>query len=55
MRIDAKIISAVVVIVVAVLLIGAYVFLNSDWASLEQSEKTDVIPTAQNVEVQATT
>jgi len=55
MRTDTKIISAVVVIVVAVLLISAYVFLNSDWASLEQSEKTDVIPTAQNVEVQATT
>jgi DUF4097 and DUF4098 domain-containing protein YvlB len=55
MKTDTKIISTVVVVVVTVLLIGTYVFLKSDWASLEQSEKTDVIPTAQNVEVQATT
>jgi DUF4097 and DUF4098 domain-containing protein YvlB len=54
MKTDTKIILAVVVIV-AVLLIGTYAFLNSALAPLEQKEITNSIPTAPNVEVQATT
>ena len=55
MKTDTKIILSVMVIVVVVLLIGTYIFFNSALAPLEKNDQTDSLPTAQNVEVQATT